>query len=473
MRHPIFNTTIPVSAKALAKKQGFAGGGALFAGVLFLAWLAFAQGSLAQEGEVDAGGGGEATVAEGAVGSAAGAGFGLPGLWSPGLPELEPPQPLPTGVTFHFGAGMMYDDNIYRLPENEESAMALQADAGLSWNREQSGILATTFAYRIQGATYLDLDSQNSVDQFLEASAGLNLPRTRFGFSMNYAYLTGASQNFGRGGRSKRRLAVEQAQIDDDENEIRPLENRHQFDTSLEVERKLAERTGMTAGIHYGWRGYEEADRQSSHSITGRLEAHYAATDFTRFGLAGEITTRSTERTADITTERLLLTARRMVNERVDFSGEAGVSFRQYGGANAVGGDTGFVFRLNYTQRVGAKTAFNLSASRDMGGSASTRGAGVERTRFSASVSHQLAQRVSLGFHGGYGFSSYESTRTSDRGVDREEDFWQGGISLSYSPTASTAVSVYYNYRYQDSSSGTRGLVYDSNQIGVRAGISF
>ncbi|MCL4190561.1 MAG: outer membrane beta-barrel protein [Thermoguttaceae bacterium] len=233
--------------------------------------------------------------------------------------------------------------------------------------------------------------------------------------------------------------------------------------TGLGASRSLTDTTTLELGLAQSLRLAEDFTDTYSWSTTDWLDKQLRPNFAVAAGLkaAYELLDPGT----DMTSEQLLGRVRgRMVN-RLNYSVEGGVEFRQFVDSDApmkvsptVNG------ALSY--QVFEPTTVAVSLSHDLGTSYYA-DEFTETTRVGGSLSQRLLGKIHLSVSGGYSFMKYSSTLASDTVVREDETpNFQSGLSTRFLRRGS--VSVFY--RWSQNASGLAGYSYNSNQIGFQLG---
>ncbi|MBP7950086.1 MAG: outer membrane beta-barrel protein [Verrucomicrobiales bacterium] len=134
--------------------------------------------------------------------------------------------------------------------------------------------------------------------------------------------------------------------------------------------------------------------------------------------------------------------------------------------------ETNFVFSLNARYLMRERTALTLRASKFMVGSASVYGSSSDRTTVQLGVDQRIGDRWNLSLMAGYDYNADQSTVSGlAQQVDQSQSLWYGRVGLGFAPSATTSVSLYYEYRRNEGE--TDVLNYTSNRCGIQFGVAF
>lgn len=164
----------------------------------------------------------------------------------------------------------------------------------------------------------------------------------------------------------------------------------------------------------------------------------------------------------DMTSQRVLGRVRGEAARKLSYTLEGGVEIRQFL-------DTDASSKLSPTvqgaidYQLAEQTTVSLFGSHDIGTSYYS-DQFTETSSVGASVRQRLLRHLSLGVSGGYNFTSYSSTYSTDT-VEREDDRAYVGVSLSTVLRKRISVSAFY--RYTDNSSDNAGYSSGGNQVGL------
>ena len=383
--------------------------------------------------------------------------------------ELTAPAALPVPKTLRFmgSVGAVYDDNIYQTNTNTEADTLFLVAAGLLWTPRLTEKNEFSLGYTATAFEYLDnSDLGGDVNHDVQLDGRALFGATTFTGNFGYRHLAGADVSLAGTGALGRTSALTPSPED---RSLSPQEERDLFSFEAGFQRPLAGKTSLTGGVRYETNVYD-GSLANTDDLQGYLGVGYLVGARTTLGLSGVIgRSGGDEGTVAQSYESLLMTARYDATEKLDFSGSAGLNFRQ---ADVSNGDdtTDFVFNLSARYQWRERTGFFLNAGRNTFGSATLPGSSDNRTSVYLGVNQKIGERLTWDLAGGYDFSDYQDPTNGYSSV-REEDFVIGRTSLNYQPGANWFMGVYYEYRQNDSSDEI--LSYESNRFGLQLALSF
>ncbi len=347
--------------------------------------------------------------------------------------------------SFRLGLSAFWDDNILLDPSGqEESDFVFRPRGGLTlfFGEQSNNWLA--LSYDAIGGIYLDHDELNYLDHDGRLRGQWRLAQGSVGLNASFAQLNGPDRESG--------LVFE----------------RNSYVAEVFSSHDVGGKSVLTTRL--GYRGYYPEIGRSSDQYKGRLGWGYKVTPKTTLGLAGAYLLLQTENASDQTAQHILFTATHEATEKLHFSLDAGVEFRQFEGADAVDDDTAFVFELEASYQLRERTRLGLSGSRSSFSSYSLSNTRRETTAMTAKLEQQIGRRFAFELSGGYEREEYLPTRRSVSS-NREDDYWFARAALFYRPTADVSLGIYYEHADNDSSNPNR--TYEANRVGMQFNLSF
>jgi hypothetical protein len=167
--------------------------------------------------------------------------------------------------------------------------------------------------------------------------------------------------------------------------------------------------------------------------------------------------------------EQALGTVSYDATEKLDFSGSAGLNFRQ-SDVTGASDRTDFVFNISTRYQWRDRTGLFLTAGRNTQSSVTELESAINRTTVYVGVDQRIADRWSLQVSGGYDLSDYEDAQ-NDFAQTREETFLTGRVSLNFRPTDRATIGLFNEYRQNDA--GDDLSSYEGNRLGLQIGVQF
>lgn len=383
--------------------------------------------------------------------------------------EVTAPSALavPKALRFMASVGAVYDDNIYQTHTDTEADTLFLVAAGLLWTPRLTEKNELSFGYTATAFEYLDnSDLGGDLNHDVRLDGKVLFGATTMTGNFGYRHLAGADVSLAGTGALGPASPLTPSPED---RSLSPQEERDLVSLEAGFSRPIAGKTSLMGGVRYQANLYD-GPTASNDDLNGRLGLGYLVGARTTIGLTGVVgRSGGDEGTLEQTYEQALVTASYDATEKLDFSGSAGVDFRQ---ADIDGGDdtTDFVFNLSARYQWRERTAFSLNAGRNARGSSTLPGASDNRTSVYLGMNQKIGDRWTLDVSGGYDFSDYQDP-TNGYATVGEEDYVMGRTSLNYQPAANWFMGVYYEYRRNDSSDEI--LSYESNRFGLQLALSF
>ncbi|MBE7502271.1 MAG: outer membrane beta-barrel protein [Verrucomicrobiales bacterium] len=360
-----------------------------------------------------------------------------PGAVPPAAGSRDP-LPLSWGIiTFHphVSYQMVYGSGLLSGPGREENSFQHTLSPGMTFNIGPR--------WRLDYTPSLKFYSSEGYEDTLDHAVSLNGSAGSAGwlFTLGHAY------------RSSSDALIETAS--------QTSQDTHS--TGLGASRSLTDTTTLELGLAQSLRFAEDYTDSYTWSTTDWLDKQLRPDFAVAVGINAAY--QLMDPGTDMTSERLLGRVRGRALNKLGYSVEGGVEFRQFLDSDApmkvsptVNGS------LSY--QVFEPTTIGVFASHDIGTSYYT-DQFTETTRVGGSLSQRLLGKIHLSVSGGYSFMKYSSTLASDTVVREDETpNFQAGLSTRLLRRGS--VSVFYSW--SQNASGLAGYSYDSNQIGFQLG---
>ena len=155
--------------------------------------------------------------------------------------------------------------------------------------------------------------------------------------------------------------------------------------------------------------------------------------------------------------------------EKITLNTSVGAEWRSYQDASP--GTQSPIFSLGGNWQATARTSFTLEARRRIAPAASVAQQNFTQTAFTIGASQMITETVQASISGGYEHAGYHST-LSTLIADRKDDYYFGRAAVRWAWKRWCDVGVFYEFTRNDSS-GTQGLSFQRNRLGLSLGITF
>lgn len=350
----------------------------------------------------------------------------------------RPAQPLPLhwgSLSFHphLAYSMLYGTGIAYGPGRQDNTFLNTVSPGLTFGLGPRWSLDYTPSLLFYSSQYYSDTLDHAVSLRGSASAG------RWDFSLGYGY------------RSTSTPLIETATQTDQETHTANLGANCQLGakTSLELNLVQTLRFAQAYADSYTWSTTDWLDYQwrPTFAIAGGMSVSYDLVD------PG----------TDMTSERLLGRVRGQMANKLTYTIQGGVEFRQFLDTESPTKISPNVdASLNY--QLFEPTSVFAFVAHDTGGSYYS-DQFTESTRMGGGLRQRFLGKVFLNLSGGYSIQNYSST-FGDHAVTREDDYpyFQAGLSTRFLTRGGFSVF----YRYSENSSDQSGYSFTSNQVGLQ-----
>ena len=374
----------------------------------------------------------------------------------------------PASFLFNTGAGAVYDNNIYQTNDDTVADTVLLFSAGFTWTPRVTDTSAFALTYNATLFHYLEQDDLGGDVNHDAALAGkLTLGETSLTSAVSFKRLSGSDISLSGGGLS---LGSQQALVSNPEDRnLNPQDVRDMLTAAVGFSRPLAGKTSVNGGLNYTANLYDDP-LPSTQTYSGQLGLGYLVGARTTVGVSGVIgRTDGDDGSLSEDYEQLLGTVSYDATEKLDFSGSAGLNFRQ-SDVTGAGDRTDFVFNISTRYQWRDRTGLFLTAGRNTQSSVTELESAINRTTVYVGVDQRIADRWSLQVSGGYDLSDYEDAQ-NDFAQTREETFLTGRVSLNFRPTDRATIGLFNEYRQNDA--GDDISSYEGNRLGLQIGVQF
>ncbi len=373
--------------------------------------------------------------------------------------------------------GVLYDENVFLSSGDAESDFILAPSVGFTWQPRQAEENNLRLRYDGTAHFFEEFDENNGVDHDADLHWAWQPGKTRLTFDGRF---------------SRQRGVVSEARLFDD---------RDTSYAALEIEQELTTKLKIVAGLV--WHATDYAALQSSEGYSGRVGMNYAITSKAWVGVAGTYGELSSTSFGDQAYQSALLALGYRASEKLTMSADVGLQKGTYSRELRTGRgteQTNLVYQLKGKYKATDKTVVEAevglgtvaSAVSNNGGAASeslnyklyvnhefTRrltgrlnvsqldqisvfadAGAFQRTEVSVGVTTKLPLKTALAMDGGYSRSAYEQS------TGRDEEGWYGRISLTWSPTQRSEVSLFHKFTEIEAASA-RALDYETAVTGV------
>lgn len=346
---------------------------------------------------------------------------------------------------FRLGVATVWSDNILLRPSSEkESDWLFQPSGGLTISLGELEKNWFRLSYDAVGGIYLDHDDLNYLNHDANLNGNLDFSQGHLGFNASYRQHNEPDRESGR--------AYE----------------RNYYQAVLKGSREVGGKSVLSVDL--GYQGHNTEVGSDADQLKGRLGLAYKVTPKTSLGVAGAYLFLQTDNDGDQTAQQALFTATHQTTEKLNFSLDAGVEFRQFDGANAVSDDTAFVFELESAYQLRERTRISVSGKQSSFSSYYLSNTRLENTTLAAALEQQIGNRFGVEIRGGYERDEYLPTRRNVS-TTRTDDYWFARATLLYRPTTDISCGLFYEYADNDSTTSARS--YESNRIGMQVNVSF
>lgn len=385
--------------------------------------------------------------------------------------SLQEAPVVPASFLFNTGAGAVYDDNIYQTNDATVADTVLLFSAGFAWIPRVTDTSKFALTYNATLFHYLEQDDLGGDVNHDAAMAGqILIGETSLTSTVSFRRLSGSDislsgSGFGGGGISSQQALVSNPE----DRNLNPQDVRDLLTAAVGFSRPLAGKTSINGGLNYSANLYDDP-LPSTQTYSGQLGLGYLVGARTTVGVSGVIgRTDGDDGSLSEDYEQALGTVSYDATEKLDFSGSAGLNFRQSDLAGA-GDRTDFVFNLSTRYQWRERTGLFLTAGRNTQSSVTESDAAINRTTVYVGVDQRIADRWSLQVSGGYDLSDYEDAQ-NDFAQSREETFLTGRVSLNFRPTDRSTIGLFNEYRQNEA--GDDISSYEGNRVGLQIGVQF
>ena len=381
----------------------------------------------------------------------------------------------PASFLFNTGVGAVYDNNIYQTNDDTVADTVLLVSAGFTWTPRVTDTSAFALTYNATLFHYLEQDDLGGDVNHNAALAGkLTVGETSLTSAVSFQRLSGSDLSLSGSGFGGSVLGggsgSQQALVSNPEDRnLNPQDVRDMLTAAFGFSRPLAGKTSVNGGVNYTANLYEDP-LPSTQTYSGQLGLGYLVGARTTVGVSGVIgRTDGDDGSLSEDYEQFLGTVSYDATEKLDFSGSAGLNFRQ-SDVTGASDRTDFVFNISTRYQWRDRTGLFLTAGRNTQSSVTELESAINRTTVYVGVDQRIADRWSLQVSGGYDLSDYEDAQ-NDFAQTREETFLTGRVSLNFRPTDRATIGLFNEYRQNDA--GDDISSYEGNRLGLQVGVQF
>jgi hypothetical protein len=349
-------------------------------------------------------------------------------------------------LTFTFGTGVFYDDNLFITRFNRQSDTVFTLDAGAAFELGDYRSQIDNFLiakYLVTGYLFTDHTTEDSADQDVVINGRYRFSNFTFDSNILYDYLNGPDRLVGT------------------------FINRQLIDGRFRLTYDLSPKTQLYGEFEQITNIYESF--LNSFEYIGRVGVDYQITGKIKLGIQGVVGSLQQEGSFSSIYGQGRLHISYQYTEKLNFDATVGGEYRQYSGGSKSEGDP--VFTLGLTYRPFVDTTFSLNAFRSEFASPLFTAQDFVGTGVSFTLTQKFIDRFTASLAFGYEHDDYTPTNSSVANINRDDDYVFVRPGLTYSFKNWLTVTIYYQYSRNSSSQSLSG--YYDNRVGGQISIFF